>query len=660
MNTSSRILNNIEDSSTKNFNTNNKVNNKLSNGSDKQKETIQQIGLYGFNIESDKFVRINSTNQGVLEMENSSDNKRGFGQVLLTAAGGTAVKGDTSCTVQEDPEHRVGWNLTNDIGGTKFNLYYFNGTQEIITLESVTSIYAKAFINVNNETASMPFFHIYTKPTGVGDAGVWYHSKIDYMYNVDNVIGIGEECIFYGIAPPTTSFSNRQIQFNNKVVTGDGDGLEEILYMVFSSDSGATINSVNVTANLLGFDTGSINRNLNLISESSLTGGATEANQILSIASTDAIKDRLPVSIGQKANSGSLSTTRSTTIGTYDLSARTTIGTAGTSTNLLCDALGKLQVDVVGGVGGDATAANQALQLAQAEANAISVNNIDNKITQGADTTLTTAQQVLIYGEVTSGPGIGELHPIHITNAGDVEVEIADFVKGQDIMAASFPVVIASDQSTLPISVASLPLPSGAATETTLSALNTKVTTCNTGAIVGSVTVSSSDLPLGAATETTLSALNTKVTKGSDATLTEAQQVVVYGCDAGGTLRPQKMTSSGLQQVEVEGARANGNQIGWTIADGATATSTPIQMGGNTRIAFYGDTDNTFNANFHIQYSQDNVNWFRGSDDNSKVIIVSATGNFYDEEIITPPRVRLTRTNNSGSLETINLYWTRV
>lgn len=36
--------------------------------------------------------------------------------------------------------------------------------------------------------------------------------------------------------------------------------------------------------------------------------------------------------------------------------------------------------------------------------------------------------------------------PIHITANGDVEVEIADFVKGQATMASSFPVVIASNQ----------------------------------------------------------------------------------------------------------------------------------------------------------------------------------------------------------------------
>ena len=209
---------------------------------------------------------------------------------------------------------------------------------------------------------------------------------------------------------------------------------------------------------------------------------------------------------------------------------------------------------------------------------------INNKITSGAETTLTAAQQVLCYGEVTSGPGTGELHPIHITQSGDVEVEIADFVKGQDTMVASFPVVIASDQSaltidgsvsvtgvsgTVAVSATALPLPGGASTETTLSALNTKVTTCNTGAIAGTVAVSGGTiavsalpsitgtvavsgvggtvavsaaalpLPSGAATETTLSALNTKMSKGNDATLVEAQQVGSYAMnESSGLFQP--------------------------------------------------------------------------------------------------------------------------
>ena len=67
---------------------------------------------------------------------------------------------------------------------------------------------------------------------------------------------------------------------------------------------------------------------------------------------------------------------------------------------------------------------------------------------------------------------------------------------------------VADGGGSLTVDATSWPLPTDAATETTLSTLNGKVTACNTGA----VTISSSALPTGAATESTLSTLNGKVT----------------------------------------------------------------------------------------------------------------------------------------------------
>src|ERR1044072_483152 len=53
------------------------------------------------------------------------------------------------------------------------------------------------------------------------------------------------------------------------------------------------------------------------------------------------------------------------------------------------------------------------------------------------------------------------------------QVILSQYPAGQKTMSSSLPVVIASDQGTLAISAASLPLPSGAATETTLSGILT-------------------------------------------------------------------------------------------------------------------------------------------------------------------------------------------
>lgn len=53
-------------------------------------------------------------------------------------------------------------------------------------------------------------------------------------------------------------------------------------------------------------------------------------------------------------------------------------------------------------------------------------------------------------------------------------------------IVTSSPIVVTGTfwQATQPISAAALPLPSGAASETTLGAINTKITACNTGAVV--------------------------------------------------------------------------------------------------------------------------------------------------------------------------------
>jgi hypothetical protein len=254
------------------------------------------------------------------------------------------------------------------------------------------------------------------------------------------------------------------------------------------------------------------------------------------------------------------------------------------NTKQLVEVNAKLQEQLnQGGVGGGATEAKQDDIIIQLAGIDISNGNIDNKISNGNDFTLSTAQQVLVYGEVTSGPGTGELHPIHITNSGDVEVEIADFVKGQDTSANSFPVVIASDQT----------------------------------------------------------AVNSKL----------------VGEDYLGTNRNIMVDTAGKLIVQIDGARRNGSET-IAIPDGTTGTSSEILMGTDKFIAFYGDTDNTINTNIFIEYSQDGVNWFRGAGDNAKVIVVASSGNFYDEEHVTPPRVRIARPNTSGANETLQLYYT--
>ena len=129
---------------------------------------------------------------------------------------------------------------------------------------------------------------------------------------------------------------------------------------------------------------------------------------------------------------------------------------------------------------------------------------------------------------------------------------------GQALMTASVPVAIASDQSTLSISAASLPLPTGAATESSLVAMSAKLPATlgqKVSAQSMSVTIASDQsdidvaqagtwdiqnitgtvsLPTGAATEATLAQLDGKVANNYGVATGAVRTAAQIG-NAGGT-----------------------------------------------------------------------------------------------------------------------------
>lgn len=340
------------------------------------KINVENSSLNVVNTSADNSLSNIDTN---IETLNSKTlNKNGYAQVLLTSTNGTAVKADTTLTVQDDPEKREGWNCINPVSSTKLNLYYFSGSNEIITLGQLSSVYFKGFINVYTEFSSLPFINVYTKPTGSGDAQPWYHSRITYEYDDNDTIGIGEECIFFGKTSPSTEFNNRKIQLNNVVVDGEGLDTEEILYITVSTNSGATQDAVDTTLNILGFNTSTIRRNLVL--KGSTSPDVNITNTLLNTQETN-------------------------------------------STDILSNV--SVSKDIL--------------------------NSVNSKISQGNASQIVggSLQQILIYGKDSSG----DLHTANISNSGDLDVEIADFVKGQKPSAESFPVVVSSDQTDINIKI---------------------------------------------------------------------------------------------------------------------------------------------------------------------------------------------------------------
>jgi len=212
-------------------------------------------------------------NLEVLKEIEAPNNRDGYAQVLLTSAGGTAVKADTTCVVQKDTENRTGWNCVNSVAGTKFNFYIFNGLEENFRLDEINSVYWRGYVNRYTGVSSVPFLQIYTKPQGAGDGGAFFRTRINYTYNpaLDDVVGIGEEIVYYGENLPDMTFTNRKVKLSSKVVLGPNQGSEEVLFVVVASDSGATVDTMNSTVNLVGFNNTKVRRNFNLL---------TSANEI--------------------------------------------------------------------------------------------------------------------------------------------------------------------------------------------------------------------------------------------------------------------------------------------------------------------------------------------------------------------------------------------
>jgi len=71
--------------------------------------------------------------------------------------------------------------------------------------------------------------------------------------------------------------------------------------------------------------------------------------------------------------------------------------------------------------------------------------SINSKITSGNNNTLSTAQQVLLYGR-TSGGG-NNLHSVLVTGSGHLVCDVDNFPTSQQTMALSIPVTLASDQN---------------------------------------------------------------------------------------------------------------------------------------------------------------------------------------------------------------------
>ncbi len=165
--------------------------------------------------------------------------KAGFMQAKLGSAGATAIQADSLPLAIADTNDRPGWLYVKDAGSgaaDKFNWYYYDGTNYSVSLKHMKSLF---WVGSVDTFGANPFIVVYTKMTGSGDAGAWYHSRHSYSLNPANqTVQTGERCIFHALEAPVLEFDGaRKIALELRIDTGAYNPDSEILYITLHSDS---------------------------------------------------------------------------------------------------------------------------------------------------------------------------------------------------------------------------------------------------------------------------------------------------------------------------------------------------------------------------------------------------------------------------------------
>jgi len=142
--------------------------------------------------------------------------------------------------------------------------------------------------------------------------------------------------------------------------------------------------------------------------------------------------------------------------------------------------------------------------------------------------------------------------------------------------------------------------------------LDTKIVSCNTNSVVvnsGSITETNSASILA-----DTSSLDTKITSGSDSSLANAVQVLVYGA-GNGSLHPFKVTPSGVLKTE-EVVTWNTTEIfNAQINFGQNATSSTFDLGTDIHVPddvmFFVSNSAQVDSEFAIEVSHNGTNWFQ-------------------------------------------------
>ena len=231
---------------------------------------------------------------------------------------------------------------------------------------------------------------------------------------------------------------------------------------------------------------------------------------------------------------------------------------------------------------GDASAANQTTQIGHLSTIEGDTTSLDGKISKGNDGTLNTVQQVGVYG-------------YNLTSTSFVPLETDSTSK---LKIVDDKITVGSDDS--------IPAATGA----------------QQNLIYGRNDGTGNLHAIKCGTDGNLHVFDADITSGNDATLSSAQQVLIYGRDSTGGVDAINVDNQGHLKITidtVENKGSQGNIQNGTLAFGSSSSSVDVSDFNHSNI-LYEDTNTSSFDDPVLEVSVDNTNFYKSFTSISPVV----------------------------------------